>query len=209
MSRLLIVVGATGLQGRSVIDWFQRHEPSWKIRGMTRNPASEGAVALASSGVEIVTADLNDIKYLEAAFKGANYIFAYTGFGGIVSGPEVMGRFKAGRLAAPVGAESYKIEVQHGRNVADAAATVPGLKRLVWSAMADTKKWSKGRYTQVFHFDAKAAVTEYMLSLKALEGKVSMVQPGTFMNNIAKGLEMFALRMVNLFANVVLGGAWC
>lgn len=197
MSKLLVVVGATGYQGSSVVDWFQRNEPSWKIRGLTRNPSSDAAVALANSGVEIVKADLNDIESLKSAFKGANYIFAYTDFGGIVNGPDVMGKFKAGQLAAPVGAESYKIETQQGRNVADAAATVSELERLVWSSLADVKKWSKGKYSQVFHFDAKAVVTEYMLKMKALEGRVSMVQLGAFVNNLAKSREMFGFQMVS------------
>ena len=197
MPELLVVVGATGFQGRSVISWFQQNEPSWKIRGLTRDPSSDAATALAKSGVQIVKADLSDLESLQSAFKDANYIFAYTDFGGIVNGPDVMGKFKAGQIAAPIGAESFKIETQHGKNVADAAATVPELKRLVWSALADVKKWSKGKYTQVFHFDAKAAVTEYMLNLKPLEGKVSMVQLGVFMSNLANSLELFGFRIVS------------
>ena len=208
MSKLLVVVGVTGFQGRSVIRWFQQHEPSWRIRGLTRNPSSDAATSLANSRVEIVRADLNDLESLHSVFNGANYIFAYTDFGGIVGGPDVMGKFKAGQISSPVGAESFRIEVKHGKNVADAAATVPGLERLVWSAMPDAKKWSKGKYTQVFHFDAKAAVTEYMLSLKALEGKVSMVQLGIFMNNVAKGLEMFALRMVSFLLTLFSEETW-
>lgn len=197
MTKLLVIVGATGHQGRSVINHFQQIEPTWKLRGLTRNPSSESAIALANSGVEVVKANLDDVSSLKAAFAGANYIFAYTDSVGIILGPEVMGKFVAGEIAAPVGAESYKIELQQGKNVADAAATVPGLERLVWSLLTDTKKWSKGKYNQIYHFDAKAAVLEYIFSLDALAGKASMVLMGSFMHNIVDGPEQIRLRIVS------------
>jgi len=68
----------------ALINHFQSQKPSWSIRGLTRNPASDSAVAFANSGVDVVNADLNDVKSLKAAFNSANYIFAYTDFGGIV-----------------------------------------------------------------------------------------------------------------------------
>ena len=102
MSKLIVVGGATGAQGRAAIKYFQQHEPSWRIRGLTRTPQSNTALALADSGIEIVAADLNDVESLKSAFKGADYIFAYTDFSGIVRGPEVMGKFQAGELAAPI-----------------------------------------------------------------------------------------------------------
>jgi hypothetical protein len=196
MSKLLVVVGATGAQGRAVINYFQRHEPSWSIRGLTRTSQSKAALALASSGVEIIEANLNDVESLKSAFAGANFIFAYTDFAGIVKGPEVMGKFQAGDLAAPIGAESYKIEFQQGKNIAEAAAVVSELERLVWSALPHVKRLSGGKYTQVYHFDAKAEVFEYMLRVRELEGKVSAAHMGAFMTNAITGLDLFKLRKV-------------
>lgn len=144
MSKTLVVVGATGSQGRAVINYFQSQEPSWSIRGLTRNPASDSAVQIGKSSVDIVKADLNDVGSLKTAFKGANYIFAYTDFAGIVGSPEVMGKFQTGELTAPVGAGAYKIELQQGKNIADAAASIPELERLVWSALPGVKRLSKG-----------------------------------------------------------------
>jgi hypothetical protein len=196
MSKLLVVVGAAGAQGRAVINYFQRHEPSWSIRGLTRTSQSKAALALASSGVEIIEANLNDVESLKSAFAGANFIFAYTDFAGIVKGPEVMGKFQAGDLAAPIGAESYKIEFQQGKNIAEAAAVVSELERLVWSALPHVKRLSGGKYTQVYHFDAKAEVFEYMLQVRELEGKVSAAHMGAFMTNAITGLDLFKLRKV-------------
>jgi hypothetical protein len=203
MSKLLVVVGATGAQGRAVINYFQQHEPSWRIRGLTRTSQSKAALALASSGVEIVEANLNDVESLKSAFAGANFIFAYTDFAGIVKGPEVMGKFQAGDLVAPIGAESYKIEYQQGKNIAEAAAAVPELERLVWSALPHVKRLSGEKYTQVFHFDAKAEVFEYMLGVRELERKVSAAHMGAFMTNAITGLDLFKLRKVCMLRDCV------
>jgi hypothetical protein len=104
-----------------------------------------------------------------------------------------MGKFQAGELAAPIGSESYRIELQQGKNIADAAATVPELERLVYSALPGVKQLSGGKYLQVFHFDAKAEAFEYMLGLPALEGKASAVHMSAFVTNAVNGLDLFKL----------------
>lgn len=197
MSKLLVVVGATGNQGRSVIKWFQHNEPSWKIRGLTRNTSSEPAVALTRAGVEVVQADLNDINSLKAAFKDANYIYAYTDFWGIMKSDAVMGKFQRGELKGPLGAEIFEVDLQQGRNIADAASDVPSLERLVWSALPNATQGSKGKYTHVIFYDSKAAVTDYMLSMEGLKGKVSMLHLGAFADNMAKKQPSFELKFVS------------
>ncbi|KAI7282850.1 hypothetical protein KC345_g3272 [Hortaea werneckii] len=199
MSKLLVVVGATGQQGRSVVQWFQQNEPSIRIRGLTRNPTSDAAASLASTGVEVVKADLNDFQSLQLVLKGANYIFAYTDTASIIKDSACTGASgSAGQhedSSTPAAPPAfYGIEVQQGKNVADAAAEVPELERLVWSSLANVKKRSGGKYNQVFHFDAKAAVAEYMFEKERLESKVSCVLMGCFLTNVAKGLEFFRCR---------------
>lgn len=201
MSKTLVVVGATGSQGRAVISYFQSQEPSWSIRGLTRNPSSDSAAKVADTGVEIAKADLNDAASLKTAFRGANYIFAYTDFAGIVKSPEVMGRFQSGELSAPIGAEAYKIELQQGKNIADAAASIPELERLIWSALPGAKRLSKGKYEQLFHFDAKADAFDYMLRTETLREKASAVHMGAFMTNAIVGLDLFKLRKVTGFSS--------
>ena len=92
MSNLLVVTGATGSQGSGVIKYFQEHKPSWKLRGLTRNPSSAAARECAKSGVEIVQADYNDVDSLKVAFVGATAIFAYTDVLGLLTSPQIMGR---------------------------------------------------------------------------------------------------------------------
>ncbi|KAK6415244.1 hypothetical protein LTR95_017618 [Oleoguttula sp. CCFEE 5521] len=191
-TKLIVVVGATGSQGSAVISWIQAHEPTWSIRGLTRNVSSEASKGLAASGVEMVTANSNDLTSLKSAFKGASYIFAYTDFGSIMG--DCMGEFAKGEVAAPVGIEANKIEQQHGRNIADAAASVPGLERLVFSCQASIEKLSEGKYTKSYHFEAKAAIAKYMLNHEGLKGKVSLCQLGVFNTNAIKIPDFFGIR---------------
>jgi uncharacterized protein YbjT (DUF2867 family) len=45
MSKLIVVTGATGMQGSGVIDALSAN-PDWRIRGLTRDTNSEKAKAL-------------------------------------------------------------------------------------------------------------------------------------------------------------------
>lgn len=69
--KLVVVVGATGGQGGSVIRRFLA-DGSYRLRGITRNPQSKSSQALAEKGVEMVTADLTDTVSLISAFKVSN-----------------------------------------------------------------------------------------------------------------------------------------
>jgi hypothetical protein len=178
-----------------VIDYFLKHEPSYKLRGLTRNPTSKSAVTLSKEGVDVVQADLDDLETLKAAFSGATAIFAYTAFNVILSSQEAVEKFQLGKVAF-LGQAAYEIELRQGKNIADAAAGVPELHRLVWSTLSNAKKWSNGQYQHVYHFDAKAAVTDYMVGLKGLEGKVSTVQMGFFADNVARLTDLLGLKKV-------------
>ncbi|KAK5111523.1 hypothetical protein LTR62_004818 [Meristemomyces frigidus] len=193
MSKLLVVVGATGTQGGAVIRWFQQHEPEWSIRALTRTHSSASALALRGSGVEVVQADLCDLASLQAAFRGAHYIFAFTDFAALMK--DAVLRFHAGEIVAPVGLETYKMELRQGRNIALAAAAWPELERLVFSSAPAVKRLSKGRYEHVWHFDAKADALEFMLGSEGLRGKVSSVVMGVFVGNVVKIPHLWGMKL--------------
>ncbi|KAJ0123959.1 uncharacterized protein J7T55_012432 [Diaporthe amygdali] len=180
--RIITVVGITGKQGASVADVFLQ-EAGWHVRGVTRNPDKLESQAWAAKGVELVKADLNDAASLKSALAGSTLIFGVTDFWGIVSDPEIQGRAQTSSLPANVLA--YELEVQQGRNIVDAAfATLDTLDRFVLSTLSPTKKWSKGKYTHNFHFDAKWEAVEYLkATYPALEKKTSYLQQpdGTFL----------------------------
>lgn len=67
MSLIITVIGATGVQGGSVVDAALK-SGIYKVRAITRNINSDKAKALAARGVELATADLNDEQSLIKVF---------------------------------------------------------------------------------------------------------------------------------------------
>ncbi len=67
MSPIITVIGATGVQGGSVVDAALK-SGLYQVRAITRGVNSDKAKALEARGVEIATADLNDEQSLIKAF---------------------------------------------------------------------------------------------------------------------------------------------
>ena len=67
-NRTVFVTGATGKQGGSVVQHMLNR--SWKLRALTRDPASRAAKALADQGVEVVRGDLENPGSYEGALRG-------------------------------------------------------------------------------------------------------------------------------------------
>ena len=161
------------------------NESGWKIRAISRNPAK--AQAWADKGVEVVKGDLDDKDSLKSGFKGANAIFAVTDFWHPLLDPANKAKLKPGQTMNEF---AYDYEVQQGKNIADAAATVDSLERFVFSSLSKTKYWSKGKFTHVYHFDSKAEVVDYIKQeLPKLWEKTSIFQPAMFMTNWTNGLK--------------------
>ena len=72
--KIIAVVGATGLQGKGVVDALKK-EGSFKVRAITRNPNKYQGKA-----DEAIKGDLTDIGSLTNAFKGAHGVFVVTNF---------------------------------------------------------------------------------------------------------------------------------
>ncbi|KAL9107308.1 MAG: hypothetical protein Q9227_007760 [Pyrenula ochraceoflavens] len=158
--KLLVVLGATGSQGGSVIAHFLG-TPGWRIRALTRDATKSSARALAAKGVELATGDLSDKAALSSAFTGATAIFAVSDFWTLFALPSTWAQVTAER---PIGPVTYDLELQQAKNIIDTAAQVPTLEKFIWSSLSSARKWSNGKYTNVFHFDAKAAATDYLRS---------------------------------------------
>lgn len=60
MAKLIVVTGATGAQGGSVVDALLKDPSKWKVRAVTRNTTSDAAKKLAEKGVEVVKCDLGN-----------------------------------------------------------------------------------------------------------------------------------------------------
>ena len=157
MSKVLVVFGATGQQGSSVVSYVkERMSDKFKIRAITRDPSKPEAKALQESGVEVVKADLNDKQSIKQAFKGADTIFAMT--------------------ALSFGGQS---ELEQGKIIADSAVEEK-VPNIIWSTLPSANEISNGEFTHVVHFDEKAEVEKYIRSLP-ING--SFFSPGCFMQN--------------------------
>ncbi|GAD99261.1 NAD dependent epimerase/dehydratase, putative [Paecilomyces variotii No. 5] len=136
--KIVTVVGSTGQQGKAVIAAFTGNV-QYRIRGVTRNPESASARTLASQGIDIVKADLNDLQSLIAAFEGSHVIFGLTDYWGLfmIHGPT----------------KSKEIELQQAKNLAKAASATSTLEHYIWSTLPRGNK----EYP-VYHFEGKSEV---------------------------------------------------
>ncbi|KAI7481330.1 hypothetical protein KC351_g6453 [Hortaea werneckii] len=162
--KLLTIFGATGNQGGSIIDVVLASPElttKYALRGITRDPSSAKSQALASQGVDMVQADLNDVASLQKAMQGAHGAFGVTDFWAVMS---------------------KEVEFQQGRNLFEAAKAA-GVEHYVWSSLPWAEKLTGGVLRHVDHFDSKAMVEEYVEANKG-EMVVSYYMPAMFLTMI-------------------------
>jgi NmrA-like family len=178
--KIIAIVGATGNQGSSTAHEFLKL-PTWTVRCLTRNPTSSASLALSALGAEVIQADLSDLSTLSTAFANVNAIFLNTNF---------WETFRAFLQANPSAGEksasgaAFEAEVLYGKNAAIAAAGVPSLERLVYSALPPMKVHSNGKYGNGNHWDTKATVIEYIMKEQPeLAKKLSLIYLGGYNTN--------------------------
>ena len=157
--KIVAVVGATGVQGRSVVNALL-NDGKYSIRALTRNPDSEKGKALASRRAEVVKADVNDLNSLIAAFRGASIIYGMTDF------------FEPFAKSGP--AKAMEVEVAQGINIAKAASATETLEHFIWSTLPNGRKISNGKFI-VPHFEAKNTIDQYIKSDAALLAKTTFL----------------------------------
>lgn len=194
---VLVVLGATGNQGGSVIAHFLSLSPSpYALRAVTRNPSSSKAKSLTSQGVEVVAGDFDDTQSLEAAFSGASIIFSVTDFLQSILNPSL--REKAAAAGVSTGFYIRDYETQQNRNIIDAAAKVSTLKRFIYSSLPYANKLSGGKYEHVYYLDSKAAAEEYGKgTYPELWEKTSVLYAGFYLENyLWEAKTVFAPKLV-------------
>lgn len=78
-SPVIVVFGATGQQGGSVIRHLIASDKPYQIKAVTRDPGSAASKSLAEQGVKLVQADLGDTAQVNEAVKGADYVVVSLG----------------------------------------------------------------------------------------------------------------------------------
>src|SRR5258705_1183201 len=104
-NRTILITGVTGNQGGAVARALEG--AGFNLRGLTRKPDSERALALARHGVDIVKGDLDDEATLRRALVGAWGVFGVQNAGEAgVEREEAPGK-RLATLAREAGVEHY------------------------------------------------------------------------------------------------------
>jgi len=166
--KLIVVLGATGGQGNSVVDAFLKDD-EYTVRGVTRQTQSPKAQALTKKGVEMVVGDVHDEKSLAQAFVGAFAIFAMTDFF------EPFMKFGAQK--------AMDIEFEQGQNIARAASNTPGLQHFLWSTLPNANQLTQGKFV-VPHFEGKNRIDDFIRQDKILLAKTTFLWFGFYAENL-------------------------
>lgn len=163
MSKVLVVFGATGQQGKSVVNVVQNDpelSKEYSIRAVTRNVSGAAAQTLKSQNVEVIQGDLDDSASVAAAVKDAHTVVLIT--------------------ATVYDDKLYEREYNQGKTVADAAVAA-GAKAIIFSSLVGVSQISNGKYKQAQHFDVKHDIEVYIRSLPGINKY--FIVPGWFMQN--------------------------
>src|SRR5215813_2234562 len=133
--KLVLVTGATGRQGGSVIRHM--HPKGWKLRALTRDPNSRAAQELVRKGIEVVKADLENPVTLELATRGVYGIYSVQDFWAV----------------------GAKREVQQGKNLANAAQKAC-VEHFVYSSVGGAE-----RNSGIDHWESKWEIERHIRKL--------------------------------------------
>lgn len=174
--KTVVVTGATGLQGRAVT----RHllDGGWQVRALTRNPDGAPAKALASTGAQIVRAEMEDISSLVDAAEGAYGLFSVQP---TVGSPGTEAGFSA------------EDEVRWGMNIAEAARTA-GIRHLVFSSVAGADR--HGSEALPRNLISKWQIEQHLAKLGL---PATILRPVSFMENYT---GEYALQGGNLVSGI-------
>ncbi|XP_073414751.1 nmrA-like family domain-containing protein 1 [Dendrobates tinctorius] len=160
--KVITVFGATGAQGGSVANALLK-DHNFAVRAVTRDTSKPAAVKLKEAGAEVVSADLENEKSLEAALSGAYGAFVVTNF---------WDHF------------SKEKEVKQGKVIADLCKRL-GLKHVVYSGLENVNKLTGGKL-EVLHFDGKGEVEEYF---RAISCSMTSVRLAFYFENFLSDLK--------------------
>ena len=162
MSKLLVVFGATGQQGGSIVETVLNDpelREQYKIRGITRDVSQSSSQSLEAKGVQMVKGDVNDTASLEEVLKDAHTVFLMTG--------------------ATQEGITKEAEINQGKTATDAAIAAE-VKYLIYSTLPHCSVISSGRFTGIEHFDSKAEIEAH---IRGQPIKSAFFSPGSFMSN--------------------------
>ncbi|KAK3903609.1 hypothetical protein C8A05DRAFT_14433 [Staphylotrichum tortipilum] len=184
MNRAILVTGATGKQGGSLIKALLANKAPFRILAVTRDANSPSAKRLAakSSAITVVQGDLNDT---EAIFKTAEKAAAQPVWG--VFSVQLPAFNKTGPA----------IEQEQGKALVDSALK-HGVKHFVYTSVDRHGETSNNNPTVVPHFVSKHNIEHHLIDKsKGTDMTWTILRPVAFMENFSTG-----------FVGKVFGSAW-
>ncbi|MFI7643191.1 NmrA/HSCARG family protein [Nonomuraea sp. NPDC049400] len=175
--KTIVVVGATGLQGRTVA--ARLLADGWRVRAVTRDPDATGARALARAGAELVRAEMDDVASLIAVAEGAHGLFSVQ--------PTV------GSPGTPAGF-SAEDEVRWGCNVAEAAQAA-GVRHLVYASVAGAGRHNTEQLPQ--NVVSKWRIEQHITRLGL---PATFLRPVSFMENYTGSYHLHDGAVATAFA---------
>lgn len=160
--RIVAVFGATGTQGLSIVQALLA-DGTFVPRAITRNRNSEKALKLKTLGAEVAQADLWDIDSLKQALSGVEAVYGVTDY------------YDPKNLV-----QGHNSEMLLGKNLVDAAKAMD-VKYFIWSSLPHCTRVSNGKYPNVYHFDNKANVDDYLRDSGVPH---SVLHTGWFLENL-------------------------
>lgn len=174
---LVAVVGATGIQGGSVVHNLAESDKVYRIRAFTRDASKPAAQALVALGVEVVVVSLvvQNKEAVYKAFAGADVAFVSLFIFSHrvphtqkleLARDQFLGTHKQGEGVSSVIylAQSHLFqcpqEINEGKLLID-AAKAGGVSRIIWSGLPSLQELSGGKFVNGDHYDGKAVVTTY------------------------------------------------
>ncbi|CAG7980600.1 unnamed protein product [Penicillium salamii] len=160
---LITVFGATGNQGGAVARSLAKN-PSFRVRGLTRNPNSSASQALGSQGVEVHKADAFDKDSMVSAFAGSWGVFV-----NINSDDKSI-------------KENGFTEFDMGKNIVDAAVEA-GVRHFIFSSGPNSLEITGGK-VKMDAAQAKYEIEQYARGIDRFE-TVSFICVAWFLENFA------------------------
>lgn len=161
MAKILVVFGASGHQGGSVVNYVLNNtelSKQYQIRALVNNVDSSKAKALKEK-VDVVQVDQNDRESISKALHGAAAAFVNT--------------------VPSFGEDAVEKEFQVIKSIAD-AAVAQGVNFLILSTLAACAELTGGRLKNLTAFDSKAKGAAYVRTLPI---KSAFFSAGSFMEN--------------------------
>jgi uncharacterized protein YbjT (DUF2867 family) len=175
-NKLILVFGATGSQGGSVIDHCLK-SGKFRLRALVRDKNAESATKLTSLGVEIVEGDMSKPNSIpDSIFDGVHGVFLLTDYWD----PSMTGK-----------------ELEEGKPIVDKIAK-SGVKHLIFSSLPNVQEESKGKWN-VPHFTQKALLEKYIRERKDKFDSITFVSPAFYYQNFLSFFKLTKDEKGNLF----------